>query len=166
MMETGRSSPQRTVALGNGRRAPYPNPTTVAASRIGKANRKRDTRPEVSLRSALHRRGLRFRKDLLLRCSNGVKVRPDIVFTASRVAVFVDGCFWHGCPDHGTVPRSNVDYWRPKFEANVARDRRADDALAQDGWLVIRVWEHEVDDAVDRVAVDVCVVSLDQVRRS
>jgi DNA mismatch endonuclease (patch repair protein) len=144
------------VNLGRGLVVPYPEPRDANATAIGKANRRRDTKPEVVLRSALHRRGLRFRNDLLLRCG-GVKVRPDIVFTKRRVAVFVDGCFWHGCPDHMHMPKSNQDYWVPKLNRNMERDRRVDLALEADGWTVVRVWEHdELAEAVERViaAVD------------
>jgi DNA mismatch endonuclease (patch repair protein) len=70
-------------------------------------------------------------------------VRPDIVFTRARVAVFVDGCFWHRCPEHGLAPRSNADYWQTKFAKNVARDLRNNETLAGAGWRVVRVWEHE-----------------------
>jgi DNA mismatch endonuclease (patch repair protein) len=107
-----------------------------------RANHRSDTTPEKRLRSALHARGLRFRCDLRLDLGH-VRVRPDIVFTRRRVAVFVDGCYWHGCPDHGTLPASNRGYWIAKIAANRARDRRADVALAAAGWIVIRVWEHE-----------------------
>jgi DNA mismatch endonuclease (patch repair protein) len=79
-----------------------------------------------------------------------VTVRPDVVFTRWRVAVFVDGCFWHGCPEHGNTPRRNVGYWGPKLERNAARDRRVDSALGAAGWHVIRAWEHEPTDAVAR----------------
>jgi len=130
------------VALGDGVRVPYPTPRDEAATRVGKGNRRADTKPEVRVRSDLHRRGLRFRKDLLIRAA-GVKVHPDVVFTKARVAVFVDGCFWHGCPEHQVVPKSNRDYWVPKLRRNVERDRAADEALGADGWIVIRVWEHE-----------------------
>lgn len=135
-------SPMRTVSLGPGSRAPYPNPTSAAASRIGRGNRRTGTKPEMLVRSALHRRGLRFRKDHLIRAS-GVTVRPDVVFTRRMVAVFVDGCFWHSCPAHQVVPKSNTDYWVPKFQANAARDQRVDAALHAEGWLVVRIWEHE-----------------------
>lgn len=121
---------------------PYPHPTIPAVSRRMRANPRRDTQPEILLRSELHRRGLRFRKDLLLRVP-GRSVRPDIVFTRARLAVFVDGCFWHACPKHGNHPRVNTDYWRPKLARNVARDRAVDEALAQAGWKVLRAWEHE-----------------------
>jgi DNA mismatch endonuclease (patch repair protein) len=114
-------------------------------------NRRRDTSPELKLRSALHARGWRFRVDLRIDAS-GAKPRPDVVFTRRRVAVFVDGCFWHGCPDHSKVPKSNVDYWRPKLARNAARDRLNDAALRADGWTVVRVWEHEpIDSAVAAV---------------
>lgn len=143
---------RRTVNLGGGVVVPYPEPSDEAASRIGRANRRVGTKPETMLRSALHRRGLRFRKDHLVRAGS-VRVRPDIVFTRWRVAVFVDGCFWHRCPEHFHQPKRNLDYWVPKLEANVARDRRVDEALASDGWAVVRVWEHEdVAAAADRIA--------------
>lgn len=71
------------------------------------------------------------------------RTRPDIVFTRARVAVFVDGCFWHRCPEHGSSPKSNADWWRRKLDANVRRDRTTDEALAEAGWMVLRIWEHE-----------------------
>lgn len=70
------------------------------------------------------------------------RVRPDFVFRAARLAVFVDGCFWHGCPRHGTRPKGNAAFWRRKFAANIARDRRVDRALRRAGWRVLRIWEH------------------------
>lgn len=106
------------------------------------AIRRADTKPEVLLRSALHRAGYRFRKDLSIYTSSR-RVRPDIVFTARKVAVFVDGCFWHCCPQHGRQPSVNSGYWSPKLQRNVERDRLADAALRSDGWTVIRIWEHE-----------------------
>lgn len=121
---------------------PYPQPTDPAVSRRMRANPRTGTDPEMALRSELHRRGLRFRKDLPLRVRDRV-VRPDIVFTRARLAVFVDGCFWHVCPEHGTQPKSNTDYWRPKLERNVARDLSVNEALADAGWRVLRAWEHE-----------------------
>ncbi|WP_254704803.1 very short patch repair endonuclease [Rhodococcus pyridinivorans] len=116
-----------------------------------RANRRVNTKPEREIRSALHRRGLRFRKDYRLDL-DAARVRPDIVFTAKRVAVFVDGCFWHACPIHGRNPAVNEWYWSPKLQKNVERDRRADRALADAGWVVVRIWEHEaIEAAVDRV---------------
>lgn len=106
-----------------------------------RAQRERDTSIERRIRSELHRRGLRFR--LHQRLLAGSRREADITFRAARVAVFVDGCFWHGCPQHGTWPKNNADFWRRKIEANVARDRDTDERLGADGWSVIRVWEHE-----------------------
>jgi len=146
------ASKERRVALGGGQFVPYPEPKDTAATKVGKANRRRDTKAEIALRSALHRRGLRFRKDHVIRC-DGLRVRPDVVFTRARVAIFVDGCFWHRCPDHGTMPRRNQGYWMPKLNANVERDRRVDAALAATGWQVERIWEHEaVEAAAARLA--------------
>lgn len=139
---------RRTVALGAGQRAPYPAPRDTAATKVGKGNRRTGTRPETLLRSALHRRGLRFRKDLPIRVGDDRLIRPDIVFTRARVAVFVDSCFWHGCPDHQRIPKSNPDYWVPKLKRNVERDREVDDALTAATWVVVRIWEHENAEAV------------------
>jgi DNA mismatch endonuclease (patch repair protein) len=108
-----------------------------------KGNKRRDTLPEVRLRSALHRQGLRFRKDYRIELPT-LRVRADIAFPARRVAVFVDGCFWHGCPLHGSRPRRNVSYWQPKLERNRARDERVNTVLRDHGWTVVRVWEHEI----------------------
>ena len=131
---------------------PYPIPTSLEVSARMRRNGRRDTRPEIELRSELHRRGLRFRKDLPVRVPGRV-VRPDVAFTRARLAVFVDGCFWHCCPEHGNQPRANTDYWRPNLAGNVARDRAVDDALQGAGWRVVRAWEHEAPTAVaDRVA--------------
>jgi DNA mismatch endonuclease, patch repair protein len=120
----------------------YPEPTNVAATSVMRGNRKRDTRPEVRVRSQLHKAGYRFRKNLLIAMGEG-RVRPDIVFTRYRLAVFIDGCFWHRCPDHGTSPRSNSWYWGPKLDRNVERDRMVDGLLQNSGWMILRVWEHE-----------------------
>jgi DNA mismatch endonuclease (patch repair protein) len=122
-----------------------------------KANRRTDTKPELALRKALHALGYRYRKDLRLDLVDGVRVRPDIVFTARRVAVFVDGCFWHCCPDHGSKPASNTWYWEPKLARNVERDRTADSALDQAGWTVIRLWEHESLDGAVAAVVGVLI---------
>lgn len=111
----------------------------VRAVMVG--NRGADTRPERALRSALHARGLRFFKNR--RPVPGLRCRADIVFPTQRVAVFVDGCFWHRCPTHGVSPRANSEYWRAKLDRNVARDLRNDRALRASGWEVVRVWEHE-----------------------
>jgi DNA mismatch endonuclease (patch repair protein) len=107
------------------------------------ANRRRDTAAELALRSELHRRGARYRVDFPIRPPSGRLIRPDIVFPRKRVAVFVDGCFWHACPIHGTRPTANRTYWETKLVANRARDLRQTQALESAGWVVIRVWEHE-----------------------
>jgi DNA mismatch endonuclease (patch repair protein) len=117
-----------------------------------RANRRTDTKPELALRHALHRLGYRYRKDYRLDLDGGRRVRPDIAFTARKVAVFVDGCFWHACPEHGSKPRANDWYWGPKLIKNVERDRVNDAALILAGWTVVRLWEHvPVDEAVGTV---------------
>jgi DNA mismatch endonuclease (patch repair protein) len=103
--------------------------------------RQRDTRAEMRLRRSLHARGLRFRVQLPL--PDGGRRRADVVFPRARVVVFVDGCFWHGCPTHATWPKANADFWREKIETNRRRDRDTDRRLGSLGWCVIRVWEHE-----------------------
>ena len=100
------------------------------------ANKRRDTAPEVALRSALHARGLRFRKDFRLP-DVASHPRPDIVFPRAKVAIFVDGCFWHCCPEHGRPPASNTHYWTPKLERNIERDRKNNIALCGAGWHVV-----------------------------
>ena len=117
-----------------------------------RANRRTDTKPELALRHALHRLGYRYRKDYRLDLDGGRRVRPDIAFTARKVAVFVDGCFWHACPEHGSKPRANEWYWGPKLVRNVERDRVNDAALILAGWTVVRLWEHvPLDEAVGTV---------------
>lgn len=117
-----------------------------------RANRRTDTKPELALRHALHRLGYRYRKDYRLDLDGGRRVRPDIAFTARKVAVFVDGCFWHACPEHGSKPRANEWYWGPKLVRNVERDRINDAALILAGWTVVRLWEHvPIDEAVGTV---------------
>jgi DNA mismatch endonuclease, patch repair protein len=106
-----------------------------------RGNTKTGNRPEARLRSELHRRGLRFRKNAPIR-GDGWAVRPDVVFPRLKVAVFLDGCFWHACPDHGTTPRVNRSYWLPKLERNVTRDRLNDRLLGEAQWQVLRIWEH------------------------
>lgn len=112
--------------------------------------RRRDTLPEVALRRALHSRGWRYRVDLAV--IPGMRRRADIVFLRQKVAVFVDGCFWHQCPVHATRPKNNAAWWQGKLATNVARDRETDRVLTEAGWRVVRVWEHEgVIDAIERV---------------
>lgn len=132
-----------TGAPGAGRK---PEPITAGRSRNLAAIRRSNTKPEVALRSVLHGRGRRFRKDYRLDLT-GMRVRPDLVFTRRRLAVFVDGCFWHVCPLHGRAPTHNEWYWTPKLRRNVERDRAADATLEQAGWTVLRIWEHTPPDA-------------------
>jgi DNA mismatch endonuclease, patch repair protein len=117
-----------------------PPASSADALRRMTSQRQRDTKGELELRSLLHRRGLRFRVHALL---PGLRRRSDIVFTRARVAVFVDGCFWHGCPEHGSWPKQNANWWREKIEANQRRDRDTDARLKAAGWTVVRVWEHD-----------------------
>ncbi|TWD73151.1 T/G mismatch-specific endonuclease [Kribbella amoyensis] len=101
----------------------------------------RNTQTEILLRRALHALGLRYR--LHRRPVKGVRREADLVFPSVKVAVFVDGCFWHGCPQHATWPRNNAEFWRAKIEGNRSRDVDTDARFAEAGWLVVRVWEHE-----------------------
>lgn len=107
-----------------------------------RGNYRRDTRPERALREALSVFGLRGRVDHPV-AFGPLTIRPDIVFARQHLAVFVDGCFWHGCRSHGTAPRANRGYWATKLGRNRQRDRETDVALARHGWKALRVWEHE-----------------------
>jgi len=104
-------------------------------------NKSRDTKPELALRSLLHNAGLRYRVNR--NPLKGMRRRADIVFGPAKVAVFVDGCFWHGCPDHYVRPKTNESYWSLKIAGNIARDRETDGLLAAADWLVLRFWEHQ-----------------------
>ena len=115
-----------------------PGQTTSARSELMKRVKQRDTAAEISFRTALHAKGLRY---FVNRRIEGVAV--DIVFPKARVAVFVDGCFWHGCPKHASYPKTNKEYWLPKLQANRERDRRQSAKLRASGWNVKRVWEHD-----------------------
>lgn len=105
------------------------------------SNKGRDTGPELALRSAVHALGLRYR--VSARPLRELRRTADLVFSGARVAVFLDGCFWHGCPDHYTVAATNADFWAKKVEMNRTRDRDTDRRLADAGWISIRIWEHE-----------------------
>ena len=125
--------------------------TSEATRRSMQGNRGRDTGPEIAVRRIVHSRGLRYRVDA--RPLAALNRRADLVFSRAKVAVFIDGCFWHGCPVHGTWPKANADFWRAKIQANVQRDRDTDARLRAEGWHVLRVWEHEdADAAADRIA--------------
>ncbi|MGH9103082.1 MAG: very short patch repair endonuclease [Acidimicrobiales bacterium] len=122
-----------------GRRARPAASSDQARSRMERQGR-RDTRPELELRRAVWRLGLRYRVDAP---PVRGRHRADLVFRRFCLAVYVDGCFWHRCPLHGTLPRANREWWAAKLDANVSRDRQTDQALADAGWSVVRVWEHE-----------------------
>lgn len=135
------------VGAGSGRESWA---SSDATRRSMQGNRGRDTKPELAVRSAVHRRGIRYR----------VSVRPqpefartaDLVLRKTRIAVFVDGCFWHGCPDHRTQPATNSRFWADKIARNIERDTETTEYLQQSGWTVLRFWEHEDPEAVaDRV---------------
>ena len=112
-----------------------------AIRRTMQGNRSRDTAPEMALRRLIHAQGLRYR--IAVRPLPEIRRTADLVFRPAKVAVFVDGCFWHRCPLHATDPKTNSDYWKPKLERNVERDRETDLLLGQAGWLSVRIWEHE-----------------------
>lgn len=130
---------------------PVPPPVSSEVRDRMRATLRQDTPAELALRSALHRRGLRFRVQRVI--AGLPRVRPDIVFVSARLVVFVDGCFWHRCPDHGTDPKANAEWWRAKLDRNAERDRQVAQQLEDLGWQVIRVWAHEnPPEAADRVA--------------
>ncbi|OZE27276.1 very short patch repair endonuclease [Rhodococcus sp. 05-2255-1e] len=120
--------------------ATRPATDAKTSARLSK-QRRRDTKPEVALRRELHRRGLRYFVDRAP--LKGMRRRADLVFPRRKVAVYVDGCFWHSCPVHATKPRNNAQWWADKLAANVARDRDTDTRLIEEGWRVVRIWEHE-----------------------
>lgn len=139
------------MVSGDTRLPPAPNASSAGVRAVMQANRKKDTGPERALRSHLHRMGLRYR--LHARPEPGIGCTADLVMRPVRVAVFVDGCFWHGCPVHGVRPRTNRGYWDAKIARNVERDRRNDEALQAAGWTVVRVWEHvKPEEAAERIS--------------
>ncbi|GCD99324.1 very short patch repair endonuclease [Embleya hyalina] len=125
--------------------------SSPAVRRSMTGNRGRDTKPELRLRSALHRRGLRYR--VSVRPEEQLRRTADVVFVRSQVAVFVDGCYWHGCPEHHRPSSKNTAFWRQKIDGNRIRDAETTSALEAAGWTVVRVWEHEdADEAARRIA--------------
>ena len=115
------------------------------------ANTPRDTKPELALRRAVHARGLRYYVNR--RPVKAVRRTADLVFPRLRLAVFLDGCFWHGCPQHHTVAKTNAAFWAEKLATNRRRDAGTNELLADAGWTVVRVWEHEAtDEAAARIA--------------
>jgi DNA mismatch endonuclease (patch repair protein) len=118
-----------------------PTPSSSTTSARMRRQRTRDTQAELHLRRALYAMGLRYR--IHRRPLPLLRREADIVFRRARVAVFVDGCFWHGCPEHGTSPKANGQWWATKLEANRQRDLDTNVQLAEAGWTTVRVWEHE-----------------------
>lgn len=115
--------------------------SSPAVRTVMRANRGRDTKPELALRAAVHKLGLRYRVDVAP--LDGLRRRADLVFPGAKVAVFSDGCYWHGCPDHYRPAQRNSEFWSDKIGKNRERDRDTDEVLTSAGWRVIRVWEHE-----------------------
>lgn len=133
---------RRSTLPGGGR----PKPLSDHVQRRMEEQPRRDTTPEMALRSELHGRGLRYRVDAPLPMLR--RRRADLLFRGPSVAVFVDGCFWHRCPEHGNLPSNNRSWWRKKLDRNVARDRNTDGVLSAAGWTSVRIWEHEIRDDV------------------
>lgn len=129
---------------GSSIRSRAPVASSPLIRRVMQANYGGMTKPEVLLRSAIHRAGLRFFKDR--NPIIGFRCTADIVFPSHKVCVFVDGCFWHGCPIHFRVPKTHTAWWREKINDNRRRDGRQTAQLREKGWLVVRVWEHELDE--------------------
>ncbi|MER7511492.1 very short patch repair endonuclease [Streptomyces lavendulae] len=115
--------------------------SSAARRRNMQAIRSRDTKPERLIRSLLHAQGLRYR--VAARPLPNLRRTADIVFRPAKVAVFIDGCYWHGCPEHYVPPKTNSGYWSGKVAGNMARDRDTDQRLRDAGWTVLRFWEHE-----------------------
>lgn len=120
--------------------------TKQQRKRCMSANRGKDTKPEIIIRKRLWKQGVRYR------LNSKLPGRPDIVFAGKKVVVFVDGCFWHGCPDHFQQPKTNSEFWRQKIEANKRRDKTCTARLEADGWRVLRFWEHEINENPDLCA--------------
>lgn len=122
-----------------------------ATRRSMQGNRGRDTGPEIAVRRVVHSRGLRYRVDA--RPLPALNRRADLVFSRAKVAVFIDGCFWHGCPDHHTVAKANATYWAEKVASNRQRDLDTSERLREAGWLVLRFWEHQPSSEVAEAVV-------------
>ena len=122
------------------RRRDVPPASSELARKRMRSTRRRDTKPELALRSEMHRLGLRYYVD---RPVAATRTRPDMIFPRTRVAVYVDGCFWHGCRSHGTLPTANREWWESKLDSNRRRDQRTNHELSAAGWIVLRFWEHD-----------------------
>lgn len=122
--------------------------------------RSADTKIEVLIRSALHKKGFRFRKN-----AQNIIGKPDIVFPAKRVVVFLDSCFWHKCPYHYNIPLTNTSYWNPKLERNKKRAREVNSKLRKDGWTVLRFWEHQIKNNFDVVVEKISATIKNSLKR-
>lgn len=153
MTSTKTGQPGRPRTVGRTRRTASATESTASTPGVRsrmQLQRTRDTAPELAVRRLLHAAGLRYRVDRSP--LPGLRRRADIVFSPARVAVYVDGCFWHGCPEHGTRPAANREWWARKIGGNRARDADTDRRLTEAGWVVLRAWEHEAPRSVtDRV---------------
>jgi DNA mismatch endonuclease, patch repair protein len=136
----------------NVRMPPHPGASSAAVSRRMSVAARRDTGCELLLRRHLHAAGLRYRVNYPVPGNRRRTI--DIAFTRAKVAVFVDGCFWHGCPEHGTQPRANADWWTQKLATNQARDADTTVVLEAAGWAVVRVWEHVEPAEAARIVAD------------
>ncbi|MCX5271579.1 very short patch repair endonuclease [Streptomyces virginiae] len=130
--------------------AAVPSSPSVSARMSRQA--RRNTTPELAVRRLLHAAGLRYR--LQVKVPGMPRRTIDIAFPGAKVAVFLDGCFWHGCPEHATQPKANAQWWREKLDKNMARDRETSELLAAAGWTVLRFWEHEAPEAVAARVID------------
>ncbi|MER6422678.1 very short patch repair endonuclease [Streptomyces sp. NPDC001137] len=129
-------------------------PSSAAVSARMSRQGSRDTAPEVAVRRLLHAAGLRYRVNVPV--PGAPRRTIDIVFGKVKIAIFLDGCFWHGCPQHATHPKANAEWWRAKLDKNMARDRETTDHLRAAGWTVLRFWEHEsAEDVARQIAVAV-----------
>ena len=118
-----------------------PRPSSDRVSEQMSRVARRDTRPELALRREIYGRGMRYRVDAAP--VSNMRGRADVLFRSARVAVYVDGCFWHGCSEHGVLPKRNREWWRAKLQATRRRDRATERELRSLGWAVLRIWEHE-----------------------
>ncbi|MFB6825076.1 very short patch repair endonuclease [Streptomyces virginiae] len=127
-------------------------PSSPSVSARMSRQARRNTTPELAVRRLLHAAGLRYR--LQVKVPGMPRRTIDIAFPGAKVAVFLDGCFWHGCPEHATQPKANAQWWREKLDKNMARDRETSEVLAAAGWTVLRFWEHEAPEAVAARVID------------
>ncbi|WP_246213348.1 very short patch repair endonuclease [Kitasatospora viridis] len=126
--------------------------SSPATRKSMRANKGKNTKPEMRLRSLLHREGLRYK--VSARPVSTIRRTADVVFPKVKVAVFVDGCYWHGCPDHRSVPVTNREFWVTKLEGNMVRDKETVRLLEEAGWKVLRIWEHVPPEEAARLVID------------